>query len=240
MPTEKTLELNITYEILQMCRQYDPNAFSVGTTLVQESNSGYDSRTLSRIPRSCITSPLQYKRAKNRIATGTNRFQYVFEINNNTYNDQHLILYHNLAGGRRRVAYYALPALLTDAEFISSIPQLLHRTFFVDVARIPPQFVGFQTHRITLDPQTRTAQLHSDESKLEVVSAEQYQGLIAEREIGLNVPEMLENMRQPAKEGYIPKSKRPRFLFNVYSPRKEKSQEYDYINGRIRGLFDSL
>ena len=45
LANEKTLELNITHEILQICRRYDPLAFTIGTTLVQESYLGYDSRT---------------------------------------------------------------------------------------------------------------------------------------------------------------------------------------------------
>ena len=218
MPNEKTLELNITYEILQFCRQSDPHAFSMGTTLIQESNVGFDSRTLARMPPSIMTSPLQYKRAKKRLRTGPNSYEYVFEINNNTYHDQQLILYHYLAGGRAQVAYYALPALWTNAEFIGSIPQLLNRTFFIDVSQIPPTIVDRRTHRIFLDPQRRTAMLRSEEKRLKVTSADEYRGLVAERKIGLPISQMLENMKKPPKDDFLPRSRRPRFLFNVFWP----------------------
>jgi hypothetical protein len=238
LSNEKTLELNITHEILQICRRHDPQAFTLGTTLIQERNTGYDSGTLARMPRTCLTSPLQYKRAKYKfpIATG---FRYVFEINNNTYHDQHLILYYHLAGGRRNVAYYALPAVQDTTEFLNWIPRLLSRTFFLDVAQIFPQNVGFQTHQIVLDPQTRTAALRSKETKVEVVSAEEYQGLIAERRIGMTLSELLETMRRPAKGQYSPKSRRPRFLFNML-PGKHEKTNHDYSDARIKGLIDSL
>jgi hypothetical protein len=56
-----------------------------------------------------------------------------------------------------------------------------------------------------------------------VISAEQYQGLIAERKIGLSLSEVLENMRRPAKEQNAPKSSRPRFLFNMLPGKGKKS-----------------
>jgi len=220
MPNEKTLELNITHEILQICRRYDPLACSLGTTLIQESRWGYDSRILSRFPLSWITSPLQYKRAKRRIQTGRNTFQYVFDINNNTYHDQHLILYHNLAGRSKRVAYYALPALFTNREFANALPHLLNSTFFIDVASIPPYIVDYRTHRIFLDPQRRVAWLHSEEKEIKVISSEEFHGLIAERQIGVTISRILETMKQPAKDDLTPKSKRPRFLFNIFSGKK--------------------
>lgn len=63
MLNEKTLELNITYEILEICRNYDKHAFAFGTTLVQESYLGYDSGILGRLPRFWRASVFQYKRA---------------------------------------------------------------------------------------------------------------------------------------------------------------------------------
>jgi hypothetical protein len=222
MPNEKTLELNITHEILEMCRQYDPLACSIGTTLIQESHLGYDSRVLSRFSLSWVTSPLQYKRAKRRVQIGKNVFQYVFDINNNTYHDQHLILFHNLAGGRKRVAYYALPALFTDREFANSLPHLLNNTFFIDVASIPSHMVDFQTHQILLDSQRRIAWLSSEEKEVKAISREEFQGLVAERQIGASISMILENMKSPPKDNLAPKSKRPRFLFNIVSTKNQK------------------
>lgn len=230
MPTEKTLELNITHEILQMCRQYDPLAYALGTTLIQESHLGYDSRILARFPLPWIASPLQYKRAKRRRPIGRNTFEYVFDINNNTYHDQHLILYYNLASGMRRVAYYALPVLFTNVEFNHSLPHLLDRTFFVDVASIPPYTVDHRTHQIYLDPQNMVAWLHSEKIKIELIPAEKFRGLIAERQIGTSISTLLENMKLPPKGDLIPKSKRPRFLFNIFPTQGQTAKSKAQLN----------
>ncbi|MGQ9461289.1 MAG: hypothetical protein ACUVRA_08700 [Candidatus Bathyarchaeaceae archaeon] len=131
MPNEKTLELNITHEILEICRRYDPRAFAFGTTLIQERHQGYDSKILARFSPSWLTSPLQYKKPVNSKNLGRNTFEYIFDINNNTYHDQHLILYHHLAGGKRRVAFYALPAVFTDTEFYSSLPSYVPEPFWL-------------------------------------------------------------------------------------------------------------
>jgi hypothetical protein len=238
LSNEKTLELNITHEILQICQHYDPQAFTLGTTLIQERNLGYDSGTLARMPPTCITSPLQYKRAKYRLPTRTG-FRYVFEINNNTYHDQHLILHH-LSGGRRNLAYYALPAMHGCVEFLNYIPHLLARTFFIDVAQILPQNVGNQTHRIILDPQNRTAVLHSKESKLEVTTAKEFQGLIAEKRVGIKLRDLLENMRRPPKGEYSLKSRRPRFLFNMLSGERENNAYPDNSDARLQALIAQM
>lgn len=63
---EKTLELNITHELLEISRRYNKRAFAFGTTLIQESHLGYDSRILGRLPHSWVASPKQFKRAKRR------------------------------------------------------------------------------------------------------------------------------------------------------------------------------
>lgn len=217
MLNDKTLELNITHEILGICRRYDHNAFTLGTTLIQESYQGYDSRTLARLPQSWITSPLQYKRAKKRIRIRRNVFSYVFDINNNTYNDQQLILYHHLAGGTKNVAFYILPALFTNREFFSSLPALLTRTFLVDVADIKPFWVNKRKHSLEVFPHLRIALLHSgEERKIKTLSMEELGGLIAERKIGSSISVLRENLKLPLKEKWGTESQRPRFLFTFF------------------------
>ena len=127
-----------------------------------------------------------------------------------------------------------------DAEFISYIPHLLPRTFFVDVAQILPQQVGFQRHRIILDSQNRSAVLRSKETQIEVISAEQYEELIAKKKLGITVAELLENMKRPVKEQYAPKSRQARFLFNMLSGNRENMTFRNNSNGRIEGFIDSL
>jgi len=216
MPNEKTLEMNITYEILNICRLFDPRAFAFGTTLVEERDSGFDSRTVARLPRSWLTSPLQYKRAKKVRTTVSGELEYTFDINNNSWNDQHTILYHYLAGGRRNVAFYILPAIFTDGEFYSSLPNLLDRTWLVDVVDIDPWFVGRNRHEIHLFPQLRAARLHSDSIReISLLTLEKFKGLVTEGKIGLPIEEIRRNMKQKPKQGLETASKRPRFLLSI-------------------------
>lgn len=62
---EKTLELNISAEILEICCHYDPKAFMFGTTLRQEGSPGYgyDPHALGRLPQFWRTAVFQFKRA---------------------------------------------------------------------------------------------------------------------------------------------------------------------------------
>jgi hypothetical protein len=159
---------------------------------------------------------LQYKRAKARYTLGGNNV-YVFQINNNSHFDQHIILYHNLAAGRSNVAFYILPGVFTSGEFYSSLPNLLAKTFLVDVAHISPHLVNTSTHTLHLIPNLRMAILHSeDETKIKAMSAEEFSKLIADGKIGMPVVQLRENMRRAPKENLIPSSQRPRFMLNVF------------------------
>lgn len=216
MWNEKTLELNVTHEILSICRRFDPHDFSFGTTLIQERNKGYDSKAIAKLPQSWLTSALQYKRAKARYAIGGDNV-YVFEINNNSHLDQHTILYHNLAAGRSNVAFYVLPAVFTNGEFYSSLPNLLARTFLVDVSHISPHLVNTARHRLLLTPRLRLAVLHSEnQEKIMAISAEEFDKLISEGKVGILISELRKNMKQVPKENLIPFSKRPRFMLSIF------------------------
>ena len=222
---EKTLELNVTHEILSICRRYDPHAFSFGTTLTQESNKGYDSKTIAKLPYSWLTSPLQYKRAKARRKAGKSNFEYIFDINNNSWYDQHIILYYHLAGGKKAVAFYALPAIFTNGEFYSSLPNLLAKTFLIDVSDIKPHWVDNQRHSLHLFPHLGITIVRSeDEREVKALSTEDFGKLIAEGKIGIPIYELRENMMKPLKENLTTSSKRPRFLLNIF-PRQNFSSE---------------
>jgi hypothetical protein len=58
---EKTLELNISAEFLEICRRYNSKAFMFGTTLQQEGSPGfrYDSRVLGQLPQFWRVAVLQ-------------------------------------------------------------------------------------------------------------------------------------------------------------------------------------
>jgi len=217
LPNEKTLELNVTHEILSICRRHDAHAFCFGTTLIQESNKGYDSKTIAKLPQSWLTSPLQYKSAKTRKKAGKGNFEYVFEINNNSWYDQHLILYYHLAGGRKNVAFYVLPAIFTNGEFYSSLPNLLAKTFLVDVADIRPYWVDNERHRLHMFPHLRMATLSSeDKREIKIMSMEEFGKLLVETKVGAKISVLRENMLRPIKEDLNASSKRPRFLLNIF------------------------
>ena len=224
MPNEKTLELNITHEILQICRKYDPLAFTMGTALNRERYWGFDSSTIAKYPGSWMTCPLQYKRAKRRISSSSG-FEYVFDINDNKYRDQHLMLY-LLTGRNLRGAYYVLPALYTSAEFRSALPHLLSKTFLLDVARIRPFMVDRNKHRLYLRPHLKIAFLRSQGvEEIAVLSMEEFESLISGRRIGIRISELLENMKT-LMENISIESKRPRFLFTIFPElRRQKTKE---------------
>jgi hypothetical protein len=61
------------------------------------------------------------------------------------------------------------------------------------------------------------ALLHStDEIKIETLSLEEFEKLVARNEIGLPIYAMMENMKMPFAENLKTESKRPRFLFNIF------------------------
>lgn len=217
MLNEKTLELNLTKEILEICREFDQHAFAFGTTLRQESQYGYDSRILGNIPQFWRGSVFQYKKAKKSMRTLSGESVFAFQINNNTYRDQHAIL-HRFTGGRRNIGLYVLPAFTTLRELNNFLPDLLNWTFFVDVTSISPYIVGNQPHEIRIYPQTSMGILLSDtEREIEVISSDEFKALLSKRRIGLPISALLENLRRIPKENERTFSKRPRFLLNIFT-----------------------
>jgi hypothetical protein len=97
MMNEKTLELNISNEILHYYRQYDPKAISLGISPRKEAKVGYDSRILGTLPQNFKMRLYQYKsplrRKRTRLGNG-----YLFHLNDSKYKDQHLILWVQTGG----------------------------------------------------------------------------------------------------------------------------------------------
>jgi hypothetical protein len=208
---EKTLELNIMSEILNICRRHDPRAFILGTTLQQEKRLGYDSRILSRLSPSWKTAMFQFKKAKYKTYDGG----YTFIINNNRYNDQHLILY-SVAGGRKRVAFYVLPTFLTLNEFGTASPNHLRYTFFADVSDISPYRINHQQHTITIYPTSRIGVVRSEEeTRIKLITIEQLEIAVKEKEIAIPIKELLENIGSMKIQELGIKCKKPRILFLI-------------------------
>ena len=169
---EKTLELNIASEFLNICRRYDPQSFVFGTTLRQEAYLGYDSRVLGRLPPFWRTAIFQFKKV---VRWSHMRNEYVFRINNNRNRDQHAILY-MATGGQPRIAFYVLPILTTLDDVRTAAPNLLRKTLFADVADIPPWITNNLPHYLIVYPQWQLGVLRSKEYRIGLLSFEDLLG----------------------------------------------------------------
>jgi len=195
---EKTLELNITHEILRIIHRFDPHAFAFGTTLRQERQGGYDSRVLSSLPGFWRTAVFQYKRPYESEPNQQGDITYWFHINNNTYSDQHQMLQH-LSGGAHNVAFYVFPAFIDLTELRRHTPHLLDRTFVVDAMDIPLGLVGNNPHNVELIPDLLVARVHSDEIPLKVQALENLIAAFQKRTIGLSIESLLANLLKKTK-----------------------------------------
>jgi len=171
---EKTLELNISAEFLEICRRYDSKAFMFGTTLQQEGSPGfgYDSRVLGRLPSFWRVAVFQFKRAVQRIKNTRLGDEYKFFINNNGKCDQHLILY-NMCGARHRVAFYVLPLFITLNDVRNATPNLLQYTLFADAVDIPSHFIDRTPHTLLVYPRYLKGVILSEKIEIKLIPIEE-------------------------------------------------------------------
>jgi hypothetical protein len=211
---EKTLELNISTEFLNICRQHDPQAFMFGTTLKQESRSGYDSTALGNLPQFWRTAVFQFKRALSKRITALGD-EYTFHINNNGNRDQHIFLY-LMSGGRPLTALYVLPLFITLNDLRNQAPQLLGQTVYADAAHIPPWIIDNTPHTLLVYPAQGFAIIHSEERRIKVSPFKELTTSIAEKKIGVTIEELRANLKRQRIEGAETKSRRPKFTFHTY------------------------
>jgi len=211
---EKTLELNISTEFLNICRRYDPRAFIFGTTLRLESYFGYDSRALGQLPQFWRTAVFQFKRALQARISRRGK-EYTFQINNNRYRDQHIIL-HLMSGGRPQVALYVLPLFITLDDVRKHTPNLLRETVFADAADIPPWVVDNSPHTMLVYPRHRQGIILSERREIKILTSEELIRQISEKKIGVTIEELRRNLKVEHIEGAETRSKRPRFTFHIY------------------------
>lgn len=135
-------------------------------------------------------------------------------INNNN-RDQHLLLY-QLCRGRRNVAFYVFPLVLTEDEFKDSLPELTDVTVVLDVANIPPNMIRNRSHRVLVYPTQRFAYVRSQEIRVEIIYLEDLKKRMLGREVGLSIGEVRSNMREMFMYEKNVTSKRPSFLFQIF------------------------
>ena len=211
---EKTLELNISTEFLNICRRYDPQAFLFGTTLRQESYLGYDSRALGQLPQFWRTAVFQFKRALSKRITHLGD-EYAFHINNNGNRDQHIFLY-LMSGGRPLTALYVLPLFTTLNDVRNQSPHLLGQTVYADAIDIPPWLVNNSSHTLLVYPRHRLGIVLSNKKEIKILTSEEIIANISEKKIGVAIEELRRNLKTKHIEGAETRSRRPKFTFQIF------------------------
>lgn len=212
---EKTLELNITHEILTIAQRSNPHAFAFGTTMRREGNLGFDSRILGSLPGQWRSAVLQYKRPYDTRNRGQS---YLFEINNNTHNDQHALLQH-FCGGAHDVAFYVLPIYLDLVDVRRDTPHLIDSVYLADVMDISIHVIDGIPHDIEVFPAQSIGIVHSKDDRVKLERLEGILALIHGRKAGLDLESLRKNMKSEPNERV--KTMRPRINL-VYFPSSER------------------
>ncbi len=156
MVNEKTLEINVSTNMINDIRQVHPNAFVYGFDMrYEEPLNGLDTSLNLSGNRQLLA--FQFKAPKKRSG---NIFWYCF--NNAAHNLQHNIL-HRTADASQPIStvYYALPAYHEMIDFENDSPNFLNNTYFVDILDTPLIF-DHQSHQLEIDIQNMTFAIHSD------------------------------------------------------------------------------
>ena len=131
---EKTLELNVTAEILQAVRQRFPSAFAFGPSLREEAYLGYDVAVRVWV--------FQFKAPLADHPPDT------FTLN---AKQQEALLHSAMPGQVPSRAYYALPPFRRFAELNRYAPNLLPTVHFLDVRDVGQLADPPERHRVLVD-----------------------------------------------------------------------------------------
>jgi len=156
-PNEKTLELNVSSNMLDIVRQDNPTAFLYGYTMqYEEPRNGLD--TSLNLPGNHRLFSFQFKKPKKQDGD-----IFWFKFNDSTHNLQHNIMHVTAtATVPFSTVFYALPAYSTMDDFEDDSPDFLQQTFFIDVLDTPV-ILDLQSHEFETDTINRTFEVHSDE-----------------------------------------------------------------------------
>ena len=140
--SEKTLEVNVTSELLGVIRRIPScrNAFWIGMKQRQEARNGIDD-LIANVPRGYHLA-LQFKAPR---PTPRNGNPFIFSLSE----PQHAHLC-RLAAVRPSAVQYVLPELNTFAAVGSAVPDLLSETLFIAVDAL--SWLGPGRHRIEARP----------------------------------------------------------------------------------------
>lgn len=156
MISEKTVELNITTELVNwLYSMTTVRPYILAPSQRQEGTLGFDA-TIG-FPNSGRPFLLQYKRAEYRVTTT----EYLYHLNRNVSQDQHLRLYIlELLGWD---VFYALPKFHLPNEVISNRQHLLPMTLYLKPSSMIP--IGGMTghHEVRYNVTTGSITIHSEE-----------------------------------------------------------------------------
>ena len=155
--SEKALELNVSENLVNLCRFLNSRAYLMGYTLKNESIHGLD--VSLNVQNSILGPSFQFKKPRRR----GNVFR--FSINNNNNRDQHLRLYllshvFELVQNYSPI-YYAFPTISSANELNVLSPNFLRNTFFISPLSFPLSILDFNKHHVKIDTSTSTITVHS-------------------------------------------------------------------------------
>jgi len=155
---EKTLEINICENLINLirsCNSLFKKAYWRGLTLRLEHRIGLDVKIEPGMYKALMILGIQFKKPKNKEYDFKRReYYYLFEINNNPANNQHLILYflssliHYKYPQKNCFIGYSFPLFINHDELRRYSPMFLNRTIFIDARYFPETKLDRLTHKI--------------------------------------------------------------------------------------------
>ena len=137
--SEKTLELNLSEELMTIVRAQHPNAFWYGPTLQDEKDLGYDT---SLENAAGIALFFQFKRPLKFAGAEPKEFPYRFKIQKEQNNA--LV---KLGKKFPKNVHYVFPLIGNDKELASAIPNIRKETNFTPI-EIVGELSGTNEHRV--------------------------------------------------------------------------------------------
>jgi len=156
MISEKTVELNITTELVNwLYVKTGVRPYILAPSQRQEGALGFD--TAVGTPNNGRPFLLQYKRAEFRARSR----DYLYHLNNNVTQDQHLRLYILEQSGFD--VFYALPLFHLATEVVANRQHLLPMTLFLKPRNMIPASGMTGHHEVRFNIDTGRITIHSDD-----------------------------------------------------------------------------
>jgi len=190
MVNEKTLELNVSTNMINDLRFIHPNAYLYGFDMRwEEPRNGLDSSL--NLPGANRLLAFQFKAPK-----GSSGNIFWFKFNKGAHFHQHNILHVTAdATNPQPTVYYVLPAYPDMILFENDSPNFLDRTYFINVFDTPLIF-DEQSHEFEIDTHNMTFIIHSksDMGKGKIKNWETIKKDLISEKIGTSVSQFNEKI----------------------------------------------